>query len=332
MTILLTGASGYLGSLLMELWLQDERVQKIIAIDLKEPQFIFSENHPKVHFIKKNIKDLDLEKELGLFFPIDVVAHAAYIIRTPFFKKDLEYQKASNFESAENIFKFAFRNNIPKLIHFSTVAVYGAKKINRLDQPFSETAPLSEDKIAYGQDKKIIELKLEELYSKYKPQTQVSVLRIGSVAGPFGKNIVKKSGLQSFFRGFLPFIPVVSRVSARQFIHEDDIVRSVNFCAEANLIEKYTVFNLAPQGYLTFTEIAKILGKTPFHFPRFLARFFFWLVWYLSFGKIPTPPHVVNSYSFPIIVDGTKINQAGLNYIYTGLDAFLALKGKHAEN
>lgn len=328
MKILLTGGSGYLGSLLVDSWLEDERVEKIIVVDLEDPKFLFDQNHPKVHFIKANLADLDLEKAAEAFTPVDAVVHAAYLIRTPYFKRDRKFQERSNFLGAENAFKFTLRNNISKLIHFSTVAIYGASPENNLNQPFHEEDDLKEENIAYGRDKKLIERDLEAMASRYRSSTEVFVLRIGSVSGPFGKYVVKKRGLLFFFRGLLPFIPVTGRASARQFVHEDDVISAVNHCLFHSFDLKSNVLNIAPDGYLTFSEIAKILGKWTIFIPRALAALAFFLLWRLSFGKIPTPPGIINSYSFPIIVDGSKITRLGFRYTYTCLDAFLGLKGK----
>ncbi|MEK7181164.1 MAG: NAD-dependent epimerase/dehydratase family protein [Patescibacteria group bacterium] len=328
MKIILTGASGYIGSQLVDLWLKDNRIEEIIAIDLKDPKFLFEESGPKIRFIKKNVADIDFEKEIPNPEEINAVVHAAYLIRTPYFKKDIEFQDRSNFVGAENIFRFALRNNISRLVHFSTVAVYGADPKNNFTRLFKEEDELREVHIKYGVDKKSIERNLEELVSKYHAETTVSALRVGSVSGPFSKYVVKKKGLLSFFRGFLPFIPVTSGYSARQFVHEDDVVSAVNLCAFGNLENKFNVFNIAPNGYLTFGDIAKFLGKKTLAIPRPIVAFLFFILWHLSFGKIPTPPNVINSYSFPILVDGTKIYSYGFQYKYSCLEAFASLKGK----
>lgn len=331
MRIILTGASGYLGSQLMDLWLKDERINEVIAIDLKEPKFLFQKDSPKVRFIQKNIADIDFEKEISEPEKINAVVHAAYLIRTPYFHRNDHIR--SNIFGAENIFKFTLNNRIKKLIHFSTVAIYGAKKENSLEKPFRESDPIKEDEIIYGKDKGEIEKILQNLNQKYQHQseTEISVLRIGSVAGPFGKHVVGKKGLQSFFRGALPLLPITGNSSARQFVHEDDIVDAVNFCLFSNLENRYNIFNLAPNGFLTFREIAKILNKKTIKLPKFFLQAFFSLTWHLSFGKIPTPPHVVNSYAYPILVYGLKICSKGFSYQYTGRDAFLALKGRYSQ-
>ena len=330
MKIFLTGASGYIGSQLVSSWLDDKNIEKIIALDVSKPRFLWKTDHPKVHFIQKNLADIDLEKELEAFLPVDVVVHAAYFIRTPYFKKDRQYQEHSNFQGAENAFDFAFKNEVKKLVHFSTVAVYGAHARNERESPFVEDAETSEDTIAYGHDKKLIEKKLSEIFERHHPRTEAICLRVGSVSGPFLQNVVKKTGLLSFMKGLLPFLPITNEKSARQYVHEDDVVSAVNFWLTHQTEPKVIPLNLASSGFFTFGEIAKIFKKKAFKIPHSIAKIFFFLTWHLSLGKIPTPPGVINSYSYPIIVDGTKITKFGFVYKYNSTDALLAAKGKFA--
>lgn len=331
MKIFLTGASGYIGSQLVVSWLEDKNVEKIIALDVKEPRFLWKKDHPKIHFIQKNLADTNLLSELEKFLPVDVVVHAAYFIRTPYFKKAREYQERSNFTGAENVFDFAFKNEAKKLIHFSTVAAYGARAENELEKPFCEDDKLTESKIAYGRDKKIIEKNLAEVFEKHQPKTEVIILRVGSVSGPFLENIVKKTGLLKFMKGLTPVLPITSGKSARQYVHEDDVVSAVNFWLTHQTEPKIIPLNLASNGFFTFEEIAKILKKRTIKIPHVLAKIFFFLAWHLSLGKIPTPPGAINSYSYPIIVDGAKITKFGFAYKYNCIDALLAVKGKFAD-
>ena len=329
MKIFITGASGYIGSQLVDSWLKDSRIEKIIALDINLPRFLFKSDNPKIHFIQKNLADVNLEEELKDFSPVDAVVHTAYFIRTPYFKKDLDYQERSNFKGAENVFDFACKNKIKKLIHFGTVASYGAKPENELSKKFEEGDQLKEDLIAYGKDKRSIEEKLREIQSRYNSETKIVVLRIGSVSGPFLQNVVKKTGLLKFFRGILPLVPITSEKSARQYVHEDDVVGAVNFLLDREIDSGILALNLAAGSYFTFREIAEILKKKPVKIPHFVAKLAFLVLWHLSLGKIPTPPGTINSYSYPIIVDGSKITKLGFNYKYTCTDALLGLKGRY---
>jgi len=320
MNILITGSSGYIGSLLIYSWLLSPKVNKIIAIDTEKPKFLSALGHPRLHFIKKDIADVDLNE---IDDKIDAVVHTAYIIRKPYFRNDIERQEHSNLKGAENIFGFALKNNVKKLIHFSTVAVYGANPENSLERRFIESDPVKETKVAYGVDKAAIETKLENLVKALKSKTQVVLIRLGSVTGPFLKDAVKKSGLQSYLKVF-PFVPVTSSVSARQFVHEEDVVRAINFCLETKTKDQYSILNLAPEDHLTFRDIAKLSNKVTIKIPKPIAELAFNLMWHLSLGKIPSAPGTINSYSYPILVDSSKISKLGFKYQYSSRDAFLA--------
>ena len=333
MKILITGSSGYIGSLLVSSWLSNPKIEKIIAIDSKEPKLLYSKDNPKIQFIKSDIADTDLNL---INEKIDAVVHTAYIIRKPYSKKGARNQERSNFGGAENVFNFVFKNNISKLIHFSSVAVYGANSENSLDRKFTESDPIGETQIAYGVDKATIERKLEGMIKEKNPKTQVVSIRLGSVTGPFLKNIVKKSGLQSYLRVF-PFVPVTHDEGARQFIHEDDVVSAINFLLEGEINpdaksglrlkrrrENPIIFNLAPEGHLTFKDMAILSNKIALKIPKPLAKLAFNLMWHLSLGKIPSAPGTINSYSYPILVDGSKISKIGFEYKYSSKEAFLA--------
>ncbi|MFA6354750.1 MAG: NAD-dependent epimerase/dehydratase family protein [Candidatus Paceibacterota bacterium] len=331
MKIFITGASGYIGSLLINSWLSNPEIEKIIALDVKSPRFLWNENNPKIHFIQKNLADINIEEELKSFGSVDVVIHAAYFIRTPYFKKALIYQRYSNFDGAKNIFEFCFKNNIKKLIHFGTVASYGARLENSLDKKFRESDSLEEEAIAYGCDKKIIEENLSQFFEDHKPATDVVVLRLGSVSGPFLINTVKKIGLLSFFRGLSPFIPITGELSARQYIHEDDVVSAINFLIRKGSSQnEINIYNLAADCYLTFREIASRLKKKTIKIPFSLANLVFRIFWNLSCGLVPTPPNVINSYTFPIIVDNSKLIAAGFKYKFNCQESLLGSAGKFA--
>lgn len=332
MKIFITGASGYIGSLLINSWLGNPEIEKIIALDVKSPRFLWNENNPKIYFIQKNLADVNLEEELKSFTPVDVAIHAAYFIHTPYFTKALIYQQHSNFDGAKNIFEFCFKNNIKKIIHFGTVASYGARPENSLEKKFEEFDSLKEEAIAYGRDKKVIEENLGQIFENRKPLTEAIIIRLGSVSGPFLINTVKKIGLLSFFRGLSPFIPITGELSARQYIHEDDVVSAINFLiAKESSQTKINIYNLAADCYLTFREISSRLKKKTIKIPFSFANLVFKVFWNLSCGLVPTPPNVINSYTFPIIVDNSKLVSAGFKYKFNCQESLLGSAGKFAD-
>ena len=86
---------------------------------------------------------------------IDVVVHCAWQIRRIYGQKNLSYDW--NLKGSENVFNFVWQNKLPKLIHFSTVASYGAQKDNFLDKFFTEQNILRYSPYHYAEEKRLVE-------------------------------------------------------------------------------------------------------------------------------------------------------------------------------
>jgi nucleoside-diphosphate-sugar epimerase len=121
----------------------------------------------------------------------------------------------------------------------------------------------------------------------------------------------------------LPVVPQVSERWARQFVHEDDLVRAIELLLRAPLPESYAIFNLAPSDYLTATDIAESLGKRAVKVPAWLLNASLQLLWHVSRGRMPTPPGLINFLRYPINLDGTKITALGFQYRHTSRQTFL---------
>lgn len=315
MKIIITGASGYLGKVLINHFLNKEYF--IIGVD-KIP---FDEKLQKFEFCQL---DLSLEKnlkELEKYLPIDALIHSAFILRT---KRNLKKVTEKNLAICENVFKFCFENQIPKLIYFGSAASYGAYPENELNYFFKETDLLREREFAYGYQKALSENLLKELYENLKPKTKVIVLRLASVVGPIWKTQKsKKISLLNFLKK-LPFVIKASDKFSRQFVHEEDVARACEFLIERDLKSNYEIFNLAPPDYLTIDEIAKILKKKIIYFPPFILKILFYLAWIFSFGAIPTGYGAFKSYLYPINLDGEKITKLGFKYKFNSHQAFMS--------
>jgi nucleoside-diphosphate-sugar epimerase len=299
---------------------QRKDVEKIYALDVAEPKFLWKPNE-KIIFIRKNLVD-NWENEIKN--KIDVIFHLAFWIRRPFFnlKKHL-YENQYGFEKVLN---FCEQHKIKKIIIASSIAVYGAKKENNIKKLFKETDPLKEDIYLYGKEKINME-KQAEIFSKKNKNIKIIILRLATVTGPFGQKIFKKEGLLKILKAFPFFIILSSNNSLRQYVHEDDVISAFLFFLDKDIKSNFEIFNIAPSSFLYFKDIAKILKKKIIKIPFLILKIIFRLFWYLSFGKIPTSPGSENSYTFPIVVDNSKIISLGFQFKYSSLEAFLANKG-----
>jgi len=339
MKLFITGAAGYIGGMLVELYLNDPQVEKVVALDFRKPGSHFPLDNPKIVWIDYNLGDDGWQERVLKEGPIDVVIHCAYVIRQPYGKKKREWQIKSNIVAANKVFEFVFKNNIKKFIHFSTVASYGAHKNNSPERWFKEEDPLREDKYLYGVDKKIIEENLFSFFNAEKdlaekglrksPLPKVAVLRPCAVTGGRGQFVFKRFGLIQMVKEGLPIIPITSSVSARQFIHEDDLAEIVDLLVKKDIGGQYEIFNAAPADYLLLTDMAKLLNKKAIKIPKWLGWLAFFTFWHISRGKIPTVPPSINSYTYPIIVDGSKITKFGFKYKYNCVQALRAKEGRY---
>lgn len=325
MKILITGGSGYIGSMLVKELENDSRIEKIFVIDIQSPKILWQPNE-KIIFLNKNLVD---NWEQDIQEQIDVIVHAAFHIRRPFFQKQLQQHLWENDYGFRKVLDFAQKQKIPKIIVLSSIAVYGANKENSPQKPFHEDDELKEKEYLYGKEKIIME-KIASQFSLFNPSIKIIILRLASVTGPFAQKHFKKSGLLNFLKNIAPIIPLTSSSSLRQYVHEDDTVQAILFTIFNDFPSRLEIFNVAPPNFLYFKDLAKITNKKTIFIPYYLAKILFSLAWYLSFGKIPTAPGSINSYTFPIVVDGTKIEKYGFHYRFSSLEAFLGEKGKYS--
>ncbi len=321
MKILLTGSAGYIARVLMEKLFLEPSVDEIVGIDLL-PQPINLQNK-KLSWIKHDLSEHGWENPVMGKGRFDAVIHLAYKIRSPYGK--IEKTAEQNIMNCKNVFSFSFENKIPRLIYSSSVAAYGASKAN-IGALLKESCPLKEKKSPYGVQKKEAEELLFKMRSELRPETDVSVLRLGSVTGPIGQNLKSKSiSLISFMRKILPFIIEADPSWARQFVHEKDVAeviwKLINSSAKKSGSE---IYNIAPPNFLTARDMAKLLKKFVIKTPKPLIKPLFGLAWNLTLGCIPTHPDSSAGLIYPINVDGSKIKGIGFRYRYTAEDAFLA--------
>ena len=339
-TVLITGAAGYVGSMLVRRFAAREDVACVIGLDKKPvPELI--QDEPKLTYLHLNLADEGWEEKVAALKPT-IIVHTAWQIREIYGDRPLTWKW--NVEGSERVCRFAYETpGITRLVHFSTVASYGAFPTNTIEHRFTEDEPFRETDYLYAEEKRIAEERLEACFKEAKNAVPTAVVRPAAITGPRGRFMRIRFGLQSALAGQLKesaayrlvsmltrFVPVTPKW-VRQFIHEDDVVNLVELLAFSSPKGTYEVFNICPPGDVVLgKDMAEAVGKKTVMIQPWMARLPFALLWHLTRGKIPTAKGSWKGYSYPIAVDGSKLTEVyGYQYQYPSLDAFRYTDGEY---
>jgi nucleoside-diphosphate-sugar epimerase len=328
MRVLITGAAGYVGSILINALETIDEVEAIVGIDLKpKPDRLAAST--KVAWVQADVSTDDWQAA-ALRHRVDAVVHLAFQIRQLYGRRE-EIQRRWNVGGAREVFAFAFREpSVRRLIHFSTVTAYGARKNNSVAERLREAAPLTERDYLYGSHKREVEQRLKDAYATSDQRTHVVVLRCASISGPYGRFALGRFGVVSTLTGMLPFFPCGSHDFGRQYLHEDDIAEIVTLLLTAPPKGAYEVFNASPEDYLDSADLASLLQRHRIIIAPALLRSLFAVCWRLSRGRLPTPRGAWKFLTYPIAVDGSALAESyGYRYRFTSADALMARAGRH---
>jgi nucleoside-diphosphate-sugar epimerase len=345
--IFITGAAGYIGGMLCDLFARRADVECIIALD-KEPSEHMPpalRGNPKIKWVEANTADASWRALVAAEAP-DVVIHLAWQIRELFGQGEL--QRRWNLDGADAVFDFCFATpSVKRLIHFSTVSSYGAEPANRTERRFTEKDGLRASSFRYAEEKRIVEKRLEDkfaLASQKGAETTVVVLRPATLAGPRGRargagllqSTLSRHAEAGVLRRVLARLTAMVPVTAhwcRQYLHEDDLADCVALLAlAAPTATRYEVFNVGPPGeVMRGDDLARAFGKRAVRVHPQLIRFAFFLLWHGTRGRIATPAGAWKSYCFPLVVDSAKLTESyGFAYRMGSKQAFLADVGRYA--
>ncbi|MBI2375986.1 MAG: NAD-dependent epimerase/dehydratase family protein [Deltaproteobacteria bacterium] len=246
-SVLVTGASGHVGRLLMRA-LTDERrgLGAVVAVDVAPvPE---SERLPLVTYESLDVRDPGLE---ALFRKraVDTVVHLAAVVNPPP-GMTRTVQHEIDVGGTKNVLHACIATNVRRLVVTSSGAAYGY----HADSPawITEDVPLRGNReFAYADHKRQVEALLEAHRTTH-PELEQVVLRVGTVIGATVHNQITALFEQPVVIGLAdastPFV----------FIWDQDLVS----CLLASVFgSKLGVFNVAGDGVLTLREIAASLGK-----------------------------------------------------------------------
>jgi nucleoside-diphosphate-sugar epimerase len=341
-TVFITGASGYVGVMLVRMFARRDDVERIIGLD-KEPMPIDLLDLLNYEFYEMNTVEA-WEEKVAAFKP-DIVINTAWQIRDIYGNPGL--QRSWNIDGTNKVFDFVFNTeSVEAFVDYSTVSSYAPFATNEVTYRFKESDPFRTCDLLYAEEKREAEESLKTKYDaavKRGRKVNVTVLRPAAITGPRGRfSRTSRFGLQAALSGQLEgsfwykivtlmtsFVPATPKW-VRQFVHEDDMCDVTEMMA---LTPKagYNIYNVCPPGEPVFAkDLAKSVGKRVLPIYPWMVHLAFFVMWNITRGSVPTAPGSWKGYSYPIVVDGSKlVNEFGYKYRMSSFDALYYTDGRY---
>ena len=305
-TVAVTGASGYLGALLVRKLLAEPGVERVVGVDVR-PAAVRDERCE--HFQQDVRAPLD-----EAFAGVDAVAHLAFLMRQP---RDRAEGRSVNVGGAENAARACAGAGVRRAVLMSSATVYGAWP----DNPplLTENAPLRPPPgFAYAEDKAEAEAAFRAL-GEARPDVCVSILRGCVVMGPNADNFITAALNKP------ALIAVRGADPPMQFVHEDDLVELLG----RFLMEDHPgAYNVAAPGSVRWREAAALAEKRIIPMPAPLACGLTELTWRTRLQS-DAPAAGLAFIRWPWMASAERVAAAtGRRFAYTSRDALLAYLGR----
>jgi UDP-glucose 4-epimerase len=277
MRVVVTGATGNIGTSTLTALSADDRVDSILGLARRLPEL----RMPKVQWAAADVRSADL---VSHFRGADAVIHLAWLIQP---SRDEAETESVNVTGSERVFAAVADAGVPRLVYSSSVGAYSPGPKDRLVDEGHPTDGITSS--FYSRHKAAVERSLD----RFEAATSgVSVARMRPALVFKGD---AAAGIRRLFAGpFLPnalvtrsLIPIVPAVPGLRFqaVHSLDVGAAFR---EAAFSEATGAFNLAADPVLDPDRMADLLGARPVRVPRRALRALASASWHLRLQ--PTPP------------------------------------------
>jgi UDP-glucose 4-epimerase len=261
MRVVVVGATGNVGTSLLESLEPETRIDEIVAVARRAPGRTFA----RTTFTAADIVSSDL---VSIFRGADAVVHLAWLIQ-PGRTESITHRV--NVAGSERLFRAAVEANVPTVVYASSVGTYSPGPKDRLvDESWpTEGIPSS----FYSRHKVAVERALDRL-EREQPAMRIVRMRPGLIfkadaateirrlfAGPLLPRALLRPGL-------IPFVPDVDRLRF-QAVHSLDVGEAYRL---ALLSEARGAFNLAADPPIGPPELAELLHARRLKLPRAVLR------------------------------------------------------------
>jgi UDP-glucose 4-epimerase len=277
MIVAVTGPTGELGRAFLRALQRDGEITRVLGM-ARRP--FDTGDLTKLEYRQGDV--LDPEAVDALARDADVLVHLAFIILG-----GREETRAVNLTGSRNVFRAA-RRHVGRLVYTSSVAAYGFHADN--PQPLTEDVqPRGSDRFYYSAQKAELELLLQDEAAGL----DAYVLRPCIVAGPDARMLLRQ----------LPPKPLLlpDPGTPFQLVHHDDVATALLAATKGE--GRPGAYNLAGDGTITLSDLARATGRLAFPVPRILLAP---VALGANLPYVPTLAQWVNAGRTPVVMDTAK--------------------------
>jgi UDP-glucose 4-epimerase len=305
--VAVTGASSFIGTNLIGLLEEDERVQRIVCLDAAPPRTAKA---------KSRVYDVDLaasnaEERLAEAFTaerVDTLVHLSFL-ESPTHAVSWAHELES--VGTMQVLNACRRARVNKLVFKSQTLLYGAHPTN--PNFLSEKHPLRARRTEpFFADK--IGAEAEALRFGQPGQGRLAtILRTAPILGPSVDNFTTRYLSHRLVPTVLGFDPLW------QFVHEADAVVAFKLAVDRDVPG---VFNITGDGVLPLSTVIRLVGKTPLPLPRPLASTLAGALWLAQLAE--APPAFFDYLQYVCVADGAHAKRTmGFTPVFTSREALL---------
>jgi UDP-glucose 4-epimerase len=320
LTVAVTGPTGEIGISAVTALEREPAVEKVVGM-ARRPFDPVTLGWSKTTYQQGDILDRDAVD--ALVADADVVIHLAFIIMG-----SREESARINLQGTRNVFEATVAAQRPRrLVYTSSVAAYGYHTDNPV--PLTEDVPpRGSPEHYYSEQKAACEAALAEITAD--SSLEVFILRPCIVAGPKARALADAmpwNQLPAPIRAVTGLIPVLKPVVPDpgfplQLVHHDDVAAAIALAATAPAPPG--AYNLAGDGTVTVSDVAKALGGRPVRVPAAAASAASAAISRLPF--IPSALEWLHVSRASVVMDTTKAKRdLGWQPTYSSAETLAAL-------
>lgn len=261
MRVVVTGASGNVGTSVLEALADEPEVESVVGLSRRVPTTSFA----KVEWVGADVTEDDL---VPIFAGADAVIHLAWAIQP---SRDEAVTERINVEGSRRVIDAVARAGVETLVYASSVGAYSpGPKQRQVDESWPVGGiPTS----FYSRHKAVVETMLDA-FERREPEVRVVRLRPGLIFKTEAASEIRRLFAGPFLPGFLVqkrLVPVLPRVPRLRFqaVHSRDVADAYR---RALVRDVHGAFNIAAEPEIGVEELCEFFGARSVPLPAGALR------------------------------------------------------------